>query len=122
MLNLGAFSSWDYPRVEAPNVVFDGNMYHMWYSGGNHSGWRIGYATSPHPDSAWTKHPGNPVLNWGTTGNWDDTHVGFCSVLLDTVMSTYRMWYSGGDTSMINQKPWRAVSQIGYATSQDGFT
>ena len=120
VLNLGALSSWDYPRVEAPNVVFDGNMYHMWYSGGNHSDWRIGYATSQ-DGSVWAKHQGNLVLNLGTA-SWDDTWVGLCSVLLDTVMSTYRMWYSGGDTSMINQTPWRAVSQIGYAKSPDGFT
>jgi predicted GH43/DUF377 family glycosyl hydrolase len=31
------------------------------------------------------------------------------------------MWYSGGDTSLINQNPWRVVSQIGYATSSDGI-
>ncbi len=124
VLSYGTAGSWDYPRVEAPNVVFDGNMYHMWYSGGNHSGWRIGYATSPHPDSAWTKYSGNPVLNLGTLAKWDDTYVGFCSVLLDTTIKPeeYKMWYTGGDISLFNQSPWSVVGQIGYATSLDGIT
>ncbi|MEJ2545465.1 MAG: hypothetical protein P8Y99_15490, partial [Calditrichaceae bacterium] len=37
---------WDYPRVQAPCVIYDGNIFHMWYSAGQISSYRIGYATS----------------------------------------------------------------------------
>lgn len=121
VLSYGTAGSWDYPRVEGPNVIYDGSVYHMWYNGGSHSAWRIGYATSPDGIN-WTKYAGNPVLNWGPQGNWDDTSVGFCSVLLDTLTSTYSMWYTGSDTSLLNQSPWGAVAQIGYASSPDGIT
>ncbi len=121
VLKTGISGNWDYPRVEAPNVIFDGKTFHMWYSGGEHSDGQIGYATSEDGVS-WTKHAGNPVLKKGSAGSWDDTWTGFCSVLLDTVTTTYRMWYSGSDTSRINENPWRTECQIGYATSPDGFT
>ena len=125
VLTFGALGSWEYPaddgRVEGPNVIYDGSTYHMWYSGGNHSRWQIGYATSADGVS-WTKYEGNPVLKRGATGDWDDTSVGFCSVLLDTVTSTFRMWYSGSDQYLVYNDSWRAVGQIGYATSPDGIT
>jgi hypothetical protein len=121
VLSNGTAGSWDNFRVEGPNVIFDGTTYHMWYSGGSHSRWQIGYATSIDGVN-WMKHADNPVLKLGSEGRWDDTWIGFCSVLLDTVTSTFRMWYSGGDIYLMNQTPWRAVSRIGHATSPDGFT
>ncbi len=121
VLRNGTFSSWDYPRVEAPNVIFENNTYHMWYSGGDHSNWQIGYATSVDGVN-WTKHAGNPVLKRGLAGRWDDTYTGFCSVLLDTVTSKYQMWYVGSDTSMIHLTPWKVTCQIGFAISEDGIT
>jgi hypothetical protein len=54
--------------------------------------------------------PGNPVLNVGLPGTWDDTHVAAPSVLYDG--STYRLWYDGNDGS---------IRRIGYATSLDGI-
>ena len=85
--------SWDYPRVDLPSVIFDGNKYHMWYNGGHHfSDWHIGYASSS-DGSHWTKYSSNPVLS-GTPGSWDATSVGFCSVV-DSAGVKYKMWYSG---------------------------
>jgi predicted GH43/DUF377 family glycosyl hydrolase len=90
--------SWDYPRVDMPFVIYDDNIYHMWYSGGDQWSWQIGYATSQ-DGSVWYKHEYNPVLPVGTEGEWDDYYVMFCSVMLDArADSTYRMWYTGGDS------------------------
>jgi hypothetical protein len=98
---------WDYPRVEFPNVIYDGDTYHMWYSGGELFAWRIGYATSL-DGSSWTKDQGNPVLDLGSAGSWDNIFVGACSVI-DSEASTYKMWYTGGNGV------WDG--KIGYATS-----
>ncbi len=63
--------NWDYPRVDFPEVVFDGADFHMWYSGGEYFDWQIGYATSP-DGSTWTKDmANNPVLETGAAGSWD---------------------------------------------------
>jgi uncharacterized repeat protein (TIGR01451 family) len=59
-----------------------------------------------------TKHPGNPVLDVGVPGSWDDTWIWSPTVILDG--SSYQMWYSGEDGS--------GVYQIGLATSPDGIT
>ncbi len=98
---------WDYNRVEAPDVLFDGNKYHMWYTGGSQL-WahRIGYVTSP-DGMAWTKEE-NPVLT-PSAGSWDSQWVGFSRVLWDTVTFQYKMWY-GGSNGAWNGK-------IGYATA-----
>jgi hypothetical protein len=107
VLSFGNPGSWDYPRVDGPSIVYDGNIYHMWYSGGDLFTWQIGYASSP-DGSNWTKYDdttttnppfseSDPVLPWGQSGSWDDTWVGFCSVLDSTALK-YKMWYSGDNT------------------------
>ena len=54
------------------------------------------------------KISGNPVLNVGGSGTWDDYHVAQGTVLFDG--AEYRMWYSGNDG--LNYR-------IGLATSAD---
>ena len=100
---------WDYPRVDAPRVVFVDTIFHMWYLGGNFFTWRIGHATSS-DGSAWIKDDqNNPVLNWGVPNSWDDYGLGFCSVLFDSVEEEFKMWYSGYDNPL--------SGRIGYASS-----
>ncbi len=60
-------TGWDSQSATAPWVIFDGNMYHMWYHGGvmcSSEPEMIGYATSTNGIS-WTKYAGNPVLEPG---------------------------------------------------------
>ncbi len=64
-----------------------------------------------HAQTNWTKYPGNPVLDLGANGTWDDFLVINPMVILDGV--DYKMWYAGNDGTN-----WR----IGYATSSDGIT
>ena len=40
-------SSWDGEQISSPFVLFENNVYKMWYSGYGSTGWRLGYATSP---------------------------------------------------------------------------
>jgi hypothetical protein len=81
----------------------------MWYSGYDGSNHRIGYATST-DGIVWVKHPGNPVLDLGASGTWDDYHVYCPTVFFDG--TKYQMWYSGHDGSTL---------RICYATSTDGI-
>ena len=60
--------------------------------------------------TGWEKYPGNPVLDLGASGTWDDSGVGGPVVLFDG--TDYQMWYHGFDGSN---------SRIGYATSTDGI-
>lgn len=102
---------WD-QMIMTTRVIFAGGEYKMWYTGmdaGNVG--RIGYATSL-DGLAWSKHPGNPVLDVGGAGAWDEATVGIPSVIYNG--TGYEMWYAGQDAS--------SVFRIGYATSPDGFT
>lgn len=58
----------------------------------------------------WTKYEGNPVLDLGASGSWDDYHINNPTVIFNG--TSYEMWFTGSDG--VN-------SQIGYATSSDGI-
>jgi len=61
----------------------------------------------------WTKYAGNPVMNVGPSGAWDDLVVIANRII--RVQDTLKMWYSGSRTGFI--------FRIGYAWSTDsGFT
>ncbi len=83
-------SGWDSWDVSYPSVVFDGSIYHMWYSAAGIVGnlalpTGIGYATSA-DGIEWAKYPDNPVFAF------DEDHQpqwGF--VVFDG--SAYRMWF-----------------------------
>jgi predicted GH43/DUF377 family glycosyl hydrolase len=71
LLSPGAPGDWDDFGVSEPNVLFDGALYQMWFSGVR-EGWRPwqrGYATSTDGIS-WTKSLSNPVLSPGMPGHW----------------------------------------------------
>jgi hypothetical protein len=113
VLDLGPSGAWDERWISTPDVVFDGSIYHMVYSG-----WdgiyppnqiRIGHATSIHPDSVWSKDPNNPILDIGTPSCWDYDRVDAPCIIFDGYR--FHMFYSGGATFF-----WR----IGYAWSIDG--
>lgn len=96
--------------IDAPCIVFDGNIYQMWYHSTEPSAYRICYATSTDKIN-WTKYAGNPVLDIGEAGTWDNYKVGAPEVYYDG--AKYHMWYSG------NKEDW--TDRIGYATSSDGI-
>lgn len=100
--------SWEYQRVELPSVLFDGAVYHMWYSAGiSQLRWKIGHATSAN-GFIWTKDPLNPVLIPGPTGAWDSYSVAGMSVLSSG--GKYKMWYFGSKLNV--------ATCIGYAEKE----
>ena len=109
VLDVGHSGSWDDVDVWQSCALFDGTEYKMWYSGNDGSTWRIGYATSP-DGIVWTKYPGNPVLDLGPSGTWDDDYVISPTVLFEG--TGFKLWYHGYDGSQ---------RRIGYATSPDGI-
>jgi hypothetical protein len=73
VLSPGFPGSWDELYVQNSSIVFDGNIYHMWYSAyiANTNDWSIGHATS-HDGIIWEKDSlNNPVLRKGSIGSWD---------------------------------------------------
>jgi len=58
----------------------------------------------------WEKYLGNPVLDRGLPGAWDEEWVFIPEVFFDGAL--YRMWYTGWDGSNL---------RIGYATSPEGI-
>lgn len=106
IFSVGQPGNFDDTWVHVPHVIFDGAMYHMWYSGFDGSIDRIGCATSPDGIN-WTKHPNNPVLDKGSAGSWEASEVGIPRVIFDG--TNYKMWYVGSDA--------QKYIRIGYATS-----
>jgi len=63
----------------------------------------------------WTKYTGNPVMQSGQPGSWDDQDIYPCPVLFRD--SVYHLWYTGYDGTA----DWR-YTRSGYARSTDGIT
>jgi predicted GH43/DUF377 family glycosyl hydrolase len=111
VLDVGSTGAWDADGVRLATVISDTGTLKMWYSGldANQAS-RIGYATSA-DGIHWMKYGGNPVLDLGSAGSWEESSIGEASVIKDG--GTYRMWYRGDPAS--------GPSRIGYATSPDGI-
>lgn len=109
-------TGWNTLHVRSPTVIFNpiSIKYEMWYAGDYDSAnrGRIGHATST-DGIIWDKDD-SYVLDWGTSGAWDDRSIGYHTVLFDSTDpdAPYKMWYSGYSGGL----PW----EIGYATSLDG--
>jgi predicted GH43/DUF377 family glycosyl hydrolase len=109
----GDSGEWDDQRVGHLGVVYDGTLFHMWYSGSSHDGTvRVGYATSP-DGSVWTKSEHNPVMDVGPPGSWESLGVSSSTVIFDG--DVYRLWYVGATLEPT------FVARIGYAESPDGI-
>ncbi len=117
ILDVGEAGSADQSHVHSPTVLYDpetGKLagaedYKMYYAMNDGTTVRVGLATSP-DGYAWTKYAGNPVLNLGAGGSWEQTHVNPSSIL--KLGSTYHLYYYG-----YNGSNW----QMGHATSEDGI-
>ena len=105
VLETGASTAWDGLIVTCPIVVFNADIYELWYSGYDGTSWGIGYAKSS--DGAnWTKCTDNPVLKNGVTGEWNSNKILSSAILYNG--TSYKMWYMGNDGTN---------DRIGYATS-----
>jgi predicted GH43/DUF377 family glycosyl hydrolase/uncharacterized membrane protein len=109
VLTVGSSSSWDDSFIAGPCVIYDGNIYKMWYHGRG-TNFKIGYATS-NDGYNWQKYHNNPVLDLGPSGSFDDNYVSDPYVYFDGLL--YHMWYTAKKGS--TQK-----YSLGYARSYDG--
>ena len=109
----GASGQWDDAWVTIHSIWKEGDTYYAYYHG-----WKsttqaqIGLATST-DGITWTKHGSNPVLAFGTAGQWDDYNVGNPVVWKEG--STWYMLYGGAADAAGNQC-------VGLATSSDGIS
>lgn len=111
VLSVGSGSTWDSNNVASPCVLYDGQLYRMWYQGSitGTNRYNIGYATSTDGIN-WVKYASNPVLKSSSSG-WEQGDVSGPNVIFDGVQ--FKMYYTGS-TLVYNHK-------IGYATSYDGI-
>ena len=107
----GADGEFDDVYAWGGPLIYDGSGFHMWYTGFDGEHERVGYATSP-DGSVWTKYEGNPVVDVGPPGSFDELHAWPWSVVVTD--GTHRMWYTGQDSS--------GDYRIGYAESSDGLS
>jgi hypothetical protein len=114
VLDFGLTGSWDDSDLAYAQVILEGETYHMWYAGGHGVNWRTGYATSM-DGIHWTKYTGNPVLDIGVPGTWDDIEAGVTSVIFQDPI--YKMWYMGwgGNTARFGYA--EDFSQIAHSDS-----
>jgi len=115
VLTRGAEGEWDEDSLWGAGVIHDASGFRLWYQGGDGAVYAAGYAASP-DGSTWTKYAGNPIMDAGPPGSFDDA-----SVMPNTVMlrdGLYQMWYtSGKNAGQLDSWYW----QIGYAESDDGL-
>ena len=108
VLKVNTPGKWDDSFVDGPSILFQNDMYHLWYAGATSTVelWQIGYATSADGIS-WERNGSNPVMAPSGRENPrnQDPYVLY-------LKDTFHMWYSGGEIFS-----W----QIGYATSIDGI-
>lgn len=106
---------WEVNSYLSLAVIHDGTGFRAWYGGVDSTGsCQVGLATSP-DGSNWTRHPGNPVLEVGEVGSFDEALVEPGSVIRRGGL--YHMWYGAARTPSIF-----APRVIGYATSVDGVS
>ena len=111
---LGFDKPWEKGAVMCPHVIWDepGNIFHMWYSGGEqYEPDAIGYATSPDGIN-WAKHESNPMFSADLSHQWEQVKVTACQVVKHS--EWYLMFYIGFETE--------DTARIGIARSRDGFS
>ena len=91
----GNEGEWIYNAMGPSTVMLIDSTYHMYYHGHgstNSRYWAIGHATSP-DGITWTKDSNNPILELGTSGDWDGYWISDAFVLKSD--NIFHMWYSG---------------------------
>jgi len=99
VLTVAGGDEFDSGQAMGPEVLFDGAIYRMWYTGmsklWHESGfgfYRIGLAISK-DGIVWQKaNDGKPVLDIGTQGSFDAVQAATPSIIKDA--GNYRMWYA----------------------------
>ena len=112
VLEDGPRGSWDERAVADPDVLFLDGVYYMYYLGSDRAQrQRLGVAVSA-DGIVWTKLRGNPILDLGAAGAFDENGLGEPAV-----------WRSGGWYWMLYTGRSRTEQRaIGLAQSRDGVS
>jgi len=110
---VGGAGAWDDSWVQFNTMWKDGTTYYAYYQGcKNDWKFQIGLATST-DGITWTKEGSNPIIPYGTAGEWDDDICGYPCVWKES--STWYMIYAGRKASS-------QIYKFGLATSADGIS
>lgn len=119
VLQNGPEGSYDFQVAEVPNVIKNGNIYEMWYSGKSSDNGlnNIFHATS-NDGINWIKDHNNPVIKYSQAPNaWDSWGVLEPTVIKEN--NLYKMWYTGIAPDNPANPQFMKIS-LGYATSYEG--
>lgn len=113
--NIGSYGPADIIyNQNGSNSLDDGNLwnnkYVFYYMGTNGNNEYIGLAYSDNA-THWKRYGNDPVLSPGAPADWDNTSVGYCSVI--NLSGSWQMWYGGGPNTKYG---------IGHAISTDGIS
>lgn len=107
---------WDARDVQGSFLLFEENIYKMWYVGNDGTGWRIGYASSSDGKSEWQKSS-TPIIEVGSPDEWDEIDTADPFVIHEGDL--YKMWYSSNSSRWADSSPDKF--RIRYAESADGI-
>jgi len=112
VLDIGPEHAWDGKAVGDPYVIARGGTLYLYYLGmDEHNIQRLGVARSTDGEH-WTKFSGNPVLDAGAAGTFDENGLGEPSVVFSAPF--YYMIYTGRSAN--------ESRDFGYAISSDGVS
>jgi hypothetical protein len=102
ILTEGAASTWDSLRVGEPSVIYHDGRWVMAYMGEDEdvtfgTSEKVGIATASSPTGTWTKVAGNPLIGFGTSGEWDDALVADPFIFFEN--GYYWIMYAGAGDS-----------------------
>lgn len=110
VLDVGPRGSWDERGVADPYVIRAGEWFYMYFLGQDRARrQRLGVARS-RDGIAWEKHRGNPILELGEPGRFDETGLGEPAVWSE--QGWYWMLYTARDR--------KEQRRLGLARSRDG--
>lgn len=116
----GAGAAWDSRRVGECDVINQGGTWVMAYMGETSAATlstseKVGIATAASPTGPWTKAAGNPLIDFGTSGQWDDALIADPNLIY--INGYYWIMYAGG----IDSNPTtRAEQGLAYAATPTG--
>jgi hypothetical protein len=108
-------SGWDSGVIEAADIIKDHDKYYFYYHGTGGGGYQLGVAVADHPLGPWEKYEGNPILEVGPEGSWEDLHVA-CAYIVKEKADKFYMWYSAKGSGR-DEELGRNVWDIGLATA-----
>jgi hypothetical protein len=109
----GSEGSWETAQVHAPQLVWDGSRWAMFYDGYDGRAYRIGRATSSNL-LTWNREASNPIVSLGPGGSPDEHQAIAPQVLFEPDRSpAWRMWYTGEADD--------GLYRLLYAESRDGI-